>query len=93
MHDDETDDDDATAPLHTLPPDAAQRALRMADLITAHALPLADVAVFLNLPLSTVQKLRIQGRGPKTFLIGRRIYVLQTDLREWIDSLAKPDAT
>ena len=66
-----------------------ERAHRLGDLIAAPVLPLADVAVFLDLPLSTIDKLRAQGNGPKCFKIGRRLYVRQCDLREWLDGLAQ----
>ena len=74
-------------------PDYAERARRMGDLIAAPALPIADVALFLDLPLSTVDKLRAQGLGPKTFTLGRRLYVLQSDLRAWLDKMAERKAT
>jgi len=69
-------------------PDYALRARRMPDLIAAPALPIADVAILLDIPLSTIDKLRAQGRGPRCFLIGRRLYTRQSDLREWFDRLA-----
>lgn len=71
--------------------DHAERARRLGDLIAAPALPLADVALFLDLPTSTVDKLRAQGRGPKCFKIGRRLYVRQVDLRAWLDRLAEDE--
>jgi predicted DNA-binding transcriptional regulator AlpA len=74
-------------------PDYAERARRMPDLIASPALPIADVALFLDLPLSTIDKLCAQGRGPRRFTIGRRLYVRQSDLREWLDSMAVSDAS
>ena len=73
-------------------PDYAERSRRLGDLIAAPALPLADIALFLDLPLSTVDKLRAQGKGPKCFKLGRRLYVRQTDLREWLDAMAIAEA-
>ena len=73
-------------------PDYAERARRLPDLIAAPALPIADVAVLLDIPLSTIDKLRAQGRGPRTFTIGRRLYTRQIDLREWFDRLAAEQA-
>jgi hypothetical protein len=55
-------------------------------------LPLADVSLFLDVPLSTMDMLRAQGKGPRTFKIGRRLYVRQTDLRAWIDTMATAEA-
>lgn len=72
-------------------PDYAERSRRLGDLIAAPALPLADVALFLDLPLSTVDKLRAQGKGPRCFRLGRRLYVRQCDLREWLDMMAKAE--
>ena len=73
-------------------PDYAERARRMGDLIAAPALPLADVSLFLDLPLSTIDKLRAQGKGPRTFKIGRRLYVRDRDLRDWLDRMAETEA-
>ena len=73
-------------------PDLAERARRMSDLIAAPALPLWNVALFLDLPLSTIDKLRVQGKGPRCFKLGRRLYVHQTDLRKWIDTMAISEA-
>lgn len=71
-----------------LPPDSAERARRLGDLIAAPALPFADIALFLDLPFSTMEKLHRQGQGPKTFKLGRRLYVRQVDLRAWLDDMA-----
>jgi hypothetical protein len=73
-------------------PDYEERARRLGDLIAAPALPVADVALFLDLPLSTVEKLRARGKGPKCFRIGRRLYVRQSDLRVWLDLMAETEA-
>lgn len=73
-------------------PDYLERSRRLGDLIAAPALPVADVALFLDLPLSTIDKLRVQGRGPKCFKLGRRLYVRQVDLREWLDTMAVSQA-
>jgi hypothetical protein len=73
-------------------PDYAERSRRLGDLIAAPALPLADVALFLDIPLSTVDKLRAQGRGPRCFRIGRRLYVRQADMRNWLDTMAEAEA-
>jgi hypothetical protein len=73
-------------------PSYAERSQRLGDLIAAPALPLADIALFLDLPLSTVDKLRAQGKGPHCFKIGRRLYVRQTDLRAWLDQMASQEA-
>lgn len=73
-------------------PDYFERARRLGDLIAAPALPVADVALFLDLPLSTIDKLRATGKGPRCFKIGRRLYVRQNDLREWLDAMAMSEA-
>jgi predicted DNA-binding transcriptional regulator AlpA len=69
-------------------PDYDERVLRMGTLLAAHALPLADVSLLLDVPRSTIDKLIAQGRGPRTFLIGRRLYCRQADVRAWLDQLA-----
>jgi len=71
------------------PPTAARRMARFEELTLTPALTLHDVALLLGLPYSTIDKLRAQGRGPRTFLIGRRLYVRQKDFRDWIDRLAE----
>jgi hypothetical protein len=73
-------------------PDYSIRARRMADFYAAPVLPIADVALFLDLPLSTVDKLRAQGKGPQCFRLGRRLYVRQEDLRSWLDRMAASEA-
>lgn len=57
-----------------------------------HAFHVADVALFLDLPISTIDKLRGQGKGPKCFKLGRRLYVRQADLRDWLDAMALSEA-
>ena len=73
-------------------PDYAERARRLGDQIAAPALPVADVALFLDLPLSTIDKLRATGKGPKCFRLGRRLYVRNVDLRDWLDAMAISEA-
>ncbi len=73
-------------------PDYAERARRLGDLIAAPALPVADIALFLDLPLSTMDKLRATGKGPRMFRLGRRLYVRQADLRDWLDAMALSEA-
>jgi hypothetical protein len=73
-------------------PDYAERSRRFDGLIAAPALPLADVALYLDLPLSTIDKLRATGKGPKCFRLGRRLYVRQVDLRDWFDVMAVSEA-
>ncbi|MCC7325562.1 MAG: hypothetical protein IT521_01990 [Burkholderiales bacterium] len=73
-------------------PDYAERAQRLGALIQAPALPLYDVALFFQIPVSTIDMLRAKGQGPRTFKIGRRLYVRQVDMREWIDRLATAEA-
>lgn len=73
-------------------PDYEERARRLGALIAAPALPMLEVALFLDIPVSTLDKLRAQGRGPRCFKIGRRLYVRQADLRAWLDDLAEREA-
>lgn len=73
-------------------PDYAERARRLGDLIAAPVLPLIEVALLLDLPVSTLDKLRAQGRGPHCFRIGRRLYVRRADLGVWLDRLAAEQA-
>jgi len=79
-------------PRNTDFPNIEDRARRMPDLIAAPALPLGDVALFLDLPISTIDKLRAEGRGPSLFRLGRRLYCRQADLRAWLDRMATESA-
>ncbi len=51
------------------------------------AVPIDDFALQIGLPISTMQQLRKEGKGPKTFKLGRRVYVHVKDAREWLDEL------
>jgi hypothetical protein len=73
-------------------PDLATRERILVALIHAPALPLTDLSIYLDIPVSTLDLLRSQGRGPRTFKIGRRLYVRQVDLREWFDTLAQGES-
>lgn len=55
-------------------------------------LPLAEIALFLDLPYSTIETLHRAGDGPRTFKIGRRLYVTQQHFREWLDAMANANA-
>jgi predicted DNA-binding transcriptional regulator AlpA len=74
------------------PPSYEERARRIPDLLELPAMPVAEVALFLDLPLSTLDKLRAEGSGPKCFRLGRRLYVLQSELREWLKRMAVEEA-
>ena len=65
-----------------------------AQLTALPILPLADVARLLALPFSTLEKLCSKGEGPHCCRIGRRLYVRQGDLQQWLQGLpaAKPEA-
>jgi predicted DNA-binding transcriptional regulator AlpA len=66
-----------------------ERARRMGELIAAPMLTLADIALYLDLPVSTLHKLRAQGNGPRTFKIGRKLYATRPAVNEWLDHMAK----
>jgi hypothetical protein len=55
----------------------------------AAAQPFNDLASELKLPLSTLQLLRARGQGPKTFRLGRRIYVSPSAKADWIATLER----
>jgi hypothetical protein len=72
-------------------PDYAERARHLGALNAAPAMPLADFAAALDLPMSTMEKLRASGKGPRTFKLGRRLYVRQADQRDWLDAMAESE--
>ena len=72
--------------------DFSRRARRLPDLLAMPAMPLADVAIYLDLPLSTLDKLRAEGRWSKLLRLGRRLYCLQADLRAWLERMAAHEA-
>ena len=51
-----------------------------------------DVAVLLDTPASTLEKLAAQGRGPRTFRIGRRRKTTPQFVGEWTATLAEAEA-
>ncbi|WP_209834309.1 hypothetical protein [Ruegeria sp. HKCCE3926] len=53
------------------------------------AIPIDDFACQIALPVSTMQQIRKEGKGPKTFKIGRRVYVHVKDAQEWLTELAQ----
>ena len=68
-----------------------ERAHRLADLIDSPVLSWDDVSLYADLPPSTLDMLRAQGRGPQCFRLGRRLYVRQCDFRAWIDKMASEE--
>jgi hypothetical protein len=48
-----------------------------------------DLVASLGLPLSTYRNATSGGRGPRSFKLGRRNYVLISDWVEWLDHLAE----
>jgi hypothetical protein len=69
-----------------------ERSRRMAELVSQPLLTLADIALYLDMPMSTLHRLRAQGKGPRTFTIGRKVYARRPDFNAWIDGLAKVSA-
>jgi hypothetical protein len=70
----------------------SERFRRMPDLVAAIVLTWDDVALYLDLPVSTLNMLRSQGRGPRTFRLGRRLYVSRADLLKWLTQMAETEA-
>lgn len=48
-----------------------------------------DLVEGLGLPLSTYRACVSGGKGPRTFKLGRRNYVLLTDWHAWLETLAE----
>jgi hypothetical protein len=69
-----------------------ERVHRLADLIGSPVLSWDDVSLYADLPPSTLDLLRAQGRGPRCFRLGRRLYVRQCDFRAWIDKMASEES-
>lgn len=69
--------------------DPSERGRRMPALLASPVLTLADTALFLDLPTSTLDQLRQEGKGPRMFKLGRRLYVAWPDLRAWLEERAK----
>jgi len=55
----------------------------------APAAPLAVLAAENGIPGSTLSAIRAKSRGPRTFLLGRRVYCLRGDWAEWMRHLAE----
>ena len=73
-------------------PADTERVQVLGALLAMPALSFGDAALFLDLPRSTLDKLHAQGKGPRYFKIGRRLYVRQADLRAWLDRMADSEA-
>jgi predicted DNA-binding transcriptional regulator AlpA len=54
-------------------------------------LTLPEVAEVTRLSLSTHRWLRQEGRGPKTFKVGRRVVAKESDVLQWIDRQHQAD--
>jgi excisionase family DNA binding protein len=48
-------------------------------------LTLDEVSEHLRVPVGTLRRWHVEGRGPKSFHVGRRIVVKETDLAAWLD--------
>jgi excisionase family DNA binding protein len=44
-----------------------------------------ELAVLLDVPLNTMYRLRKQGKGPRTQVIGRHFRVSKADLEAWLE--------
>lgn len=51
-----------------------------------------DVSMLIGIPVSTLEKLAKQGRGPRVFKIGRRRSTTPAFIRAWLDELAEAGA-
>ena len=53
----------------------------------ANVFSIADIAVLLDLPKPTIELLLGRGEGPRIFFLGRRRYVVKTELCAWIERM------
>lgn len=54
-----------------------------------YASPESTLLETIGLPRSTYAAVKAAGRGPKTFKIGRRIYVLHSEWYAWLDRCSR----
>lgn len=47
---------------------------------------MSEVAELLGLPVRTLEHWRLQGRGPKSAKIGRRVKYRERDVQAWVDA-------
>lgn len=64
------------------------RPASLTELAQLPAIPLADFALWLGLPLRTLLEL-IEEFPARVFLLGRRRYIRREDALEWIDQMAE----
>ena len=57
--------------------------------IPAHAVYELDLVASLGLPLSTYRNVTAGGRGPRSFKLGRRNYILLSDWVAWLEQIAE----
>jgi|tagenome__1003787_1003787.scaffolds.fasta_scaffold13451749_1 predicted DNA-binding transcriptional regulator AlpA len=51
-------------------------------------LTLREIAEMTRLSVSTLRWMRHEGRGPKTFKVGRRVVAYEFSVREWVAAQA-----
>ena len=83
--------EDDRARLHEILPQS-DRAHALAALASAPVMAVGDAAEFLGLPVSTIFQLRLRGEGPRMFRLGRRLYISQQAMREWLARMEKEEA-
>jgi hypothetical protein len=93
---------DNSAPFQPTNPDVADAAnaavieIALAErlrALTVHAARIERLALDYEVPMSTLRAAVAQGRGPKTFTIGRLIYCRRGDWITWLDGLAETGGT
>jgi hypothetical protein len=61
--------------------------------VTSHAARVSDLCRDYGLPESTFRSIVAEGRGPRTFTLGRLIYCRRSDWIAWLDRLAEAGGT
>jgi predicted DNA-binding transcriptional regulator AlpA len=71
--------------------DSSDRASALNALAVAPVMSIGDAAQLLGIPLATLFQLRLRGEGPRMFRLGRRLFISQTALREWLARMESTD--
>jgi excisionase family DNA binding protein len=49
---------------------------------------LEDVSKYLDIPMKTLRKWRLDGSGPRAFKVGRHLRFRRSDVDEWLEERA-----
>ncbi|CAN5799638.1 hypothetical protein BH24ACT15_BH24ACT15_32620 [soil metagenome] len=55
-------------------------------------LTIDELATYLGIPKQTIYDLRVDGRGPRAYKLGKRLRFTAGDVRVWMETQREPDS-